>query len=217
MRPITTPARANVYNIEGGPLRLRPGFAPRSLPVGLARHFSRGSVAVLHVPTRLPIGSRLRCRLAGSELWIPGCARVAVFLGAARPGVVCRHRSRTGCDGVWRAGRVGAPHPSCPPAAGAGLNRFGARPGFYTGCPGSTPGVSLVSRSFTNRVYYKTPKTDGGFRETYSDTSCVMRREVFRCRNSLINCAINCLISCTSGARSEYRYERAVQRNSTGR
>jgi hypothetical protein len=66
-------------------------------------------------------------------------------------------------------------------------------------------------------LYYKTPKTDGGFRETYSDTSCVMRREVFRCRNSLINCAINCLISCTSGARSEYRYERAVQRNSTGR
>ena len=69
---------------------------------------------------------------------------------------------------------------------------------------------------FTNG-FYKTPKTDGGFRETYSDTSCVMRREVFRCRNSLINCAINCLISCTSGARSEYRYERAVQRNSTGR
>ena len=115
-----------------------------------------------------------------------------------------------------RRPRWGAP-PLLPAGRWRGLNRFGARPGFYTGCPGSTPGVSLVSRSFTNRVYYKTPKTDGGFRETYSDTSCVMRREVFRCRNSLINCAINCLISCTSGARSEYRYERAVQRNSTGR
>ena len=130
------------------------------------------------------------------------------------------NRLRRCLASVWRAGRVGAPHPSCPPAAGAGLNRFGARPGFYTGCPGSTPGVSLVSRSFTNRdsgFITKRRKLDGGFRETYSDTSCVMRREVFRCRNSLINCAINCLISCTSGARSEYRYERAVQRNSTGR
>ena len=120
-------------------------------------------------------------------------------------------RPRWGAPPLLPAGRWRGPEPQPVRRPTRILYRI------YTGCPGSrpsTPGVSIV---YTNRVYYKTPKTDGGFRETYSDTSCVMRREVFRCRNSLINCAINFLISCTSGARSEYRYERAVQRNSTGR
>ena len=56
-------------------------FAPRSLPIGLTRHFSRGIVAFLHVPARLSVGSQLRCLLARQEMWIPRCARVAAFLG----------------------------------------------------------------------------------------------------------------------------------------
>ena len=52
--------------------RWRPAaIAPRSLPVSLTGHFARGAIALLSVPTPLPVLSRLSCPLAGQELWVP--------------------------------------------------------------------------------------------------------------------------------------------------
>ena len=70
--------------------RGRPAaFAPRSLSIGLARRFfGRRCVDFLRVPAQLHLSLRLCCPLAGCPMWIPGCVRVAIVLGVARPGVV---------------------------------------------------------------------------------------------------------------------------------
>ena len=62
--------------------RWRPAaIAPRSLPVSLTGHFARGTLALLSVPTPLPVLSRLSCPLAGQELWVPWSGGVVALLG----------------------------------------------------------------------------------------------------------------------------------------
>ena len=132
--------------------RGRPAaFAPRSLSIGLARRFFGRSVDFLRVPAQLHLSLRLRCPLAGCPMWIPGCVRVAIVLGVARPGVVVgieqgatmldTPRPRRGAPPLLPAGRWRA-------LAGCARPRLAATRASGGAASGETPsGAQAAQRS----------------------------------------------------------------------